>query len=229
VSKDPVDPDRPGESEPLAARLRQFNYVALVGCVFVLVVAVALINALRSEDSGTLGIGAYGEGEPAPKFAVPFAASDLDGDANVDPEKACEIDEPDALRICDYFDRPLVISFWFTKGASQCIEHQDRFDALLPKYGDRANFVSINVRDDRDRVRELIEEHGWQVPVGHDRDGAVSNVYRVGGCPTFVYVKKGGVVKNAEIGDPAIEGLDSQVRSLLKTDGAKVKPAQAQQ
>lgn len=219
---------RRGEPEPMVRRLRQFNYVALVGCLFVFVAAVALISTLRSEDSGTLGIGGYGEGEPVPEFAVPLADGDLDGDANVDPDQACEIDEPEALRICDYFDRPLVISFWFTKQASECIDYQDAFDEAAAKFGDRAGFVSINVRDDRDRVRELIEEHDWQVPVGYDRDGAASNVYRVNFCPTFVYVKTGGVMKNAEIGLEAVEDLDSQIRSLLKSDGAKVQPAKSQ-
>lgn len=218
---------RPGD-EQLPRRFRQFNYVALVGCVFLAVIGFALINALRSEDSGTLGIGGYGVGEPVPEFAVPVAMSDLDGDANVDPDQACGIDEPDAIRVCDYFDRPLVISFWFTKGAAACIDHQDAFDELLPRYGDRVNLLSINVRDDRDRLRELIEEHDWKVPVGYDRDGAVSNIYRVGGCPTFAYVERGGVLKNADIGDDAVEQLDAQVRSLLKSDGQEVKPTESE-
>ena len=99
--------------------------------------------------------------------------------------------------VCDYFDRPLVMSFWFTKGGSQCIDQQDVFDDVALGYKRRLGALSINVRDDRDDVRSLIEEHGWKVPAGYDRDGAVSNIYRVGGCPTFIYVRKGGVMKNA--------------------------------
>jgi len=64
-------------------------------------------------------------------------------------------------------------------------------------------------------VRSLIEEHGWKVPAGYDRDGAVSNIYRVGGCPTFIYVRKGGVMKNASIGKTSAEELNAQIRSLL--------------
>jgi len=218
----------PTEPEGRRPARKPFNYVALVGAAFVLVAAIALINMLRSEDSGTLGIGDYGVGKQIPPFAVPIATGDLDGDANVDPDKACEIDVPGALRICDYFDRPLVISFWFTKGSSRCIDHQDTFDRLLPEYGDRVGLVSINVRDDRDRVRELIDEHDWKVPVGYDRDGAVSNVYRVGGCPTFAFVKRGGVLKNAEIGDTSFDELETQVRSLLKSDGTEVKPTKTE-
>ena len=192
-----------------------FNYVTVVGVAFVVVILLALVNMLRTEDSGTVGIGEVGRGEPVPKFAVPVASSDLDGDANIDPKQACKVEGADVIRVCDYFDRPLVMSFWFTKGGSQCIDQQDVFDDVALGYKRRLGALSINVRDDRDDVRSLIEEHGWKVPVGYDRDGAVSNIYRVGGCPTFIYVRKGGVMKNATIGPASAEELNAQIRSLL--------------
>src|SRR3954464_11723205 len=106
-------------------------YSILVGLVFIAIIAVASINTLRTEDSGV--IGAHDEGDlPLAQFAVPDAASDLDGDANIAqddcetsripcPEAdrrspACDVDVEGAIRVCDLFDRPLVISFWFTKG-----------------------------------------------------------------------------------------------------------------
>lgn len=192
-----------------------FNYVTVVGVAFVVVIVLALVNMLRTEDSGTVGIGDVGRGEPVPKFAVPVASSDLDGDANIDPKQACKVEGADVIRVCDYFDRPLVMSFWFTKGGSQCIDQQDVFDEVALRYKRRLGGLSINVRDDRDDVRSLIEEHGWKVPAGYDRDGAVSNIYRVGGCPTFIYVRKGGVMKNATIGPASAEELNAQIRSLL--------------
>ena len=192
-----------------------FNYVTVVGVAFVVVIVLALVNMLRTEDSGTVGIGDVGRGEPVPKFAVPVASSDLDGDANIDPKQACKVEGADVIRVCDYFDRPLVMSFWFTKGGSQCIDQQDVFDDVTLDYKRRLGALSINVRDDRDDMRSLIEEHGWKVPAGYDRDGAVSNIYRVGGCPTFIYVRKGGVMKNATIGPASAEELNAQIRSLL--------------
>ncbi|MCB0831299.1 MAG: TlpA family protein disulfide reductase [Solirubrobacterales bacterium] len=194
---------------------KPFNYMTLVGIIFLVVVLIALVNMLRTSDSGTVGIGQVGIGDKAAPFAVPLAISDLDGDANVDPGEACSVEGADVLRICDYFDRPLVMSFWFTKGASSCIDQQDIFDQVAARYRAKAGFVSINVRDDRDRVRELIRDHGWKVPVGYDRDGAVSNIYRVGGCPTFLFFRKGGVLEDAEIGSTDTQELGAQVRSLI--------------
>lgn len=201
--------------QPEQTGKKPFNYMAVVGVIFLIVALVALYNALQTTDSGTVGIGDVGLGEQAAPFAVPLVLSDLDGDANVDPEKACSVAGDDVLRICDYFDRPLVMSFWFTKGASSCIGQQDVFEEVATKYQRRAGFVSINVRDDRDRVRELTGEHGWEVPVGHDRDGAVSNLYKVGGCPTFLFYREGGILERAEIGETTTRELGAQVRSLI--------------
>ena len=192
-----------------------FNYGALVGLVFALIIAVALFSLLTGRESGTVGIGDVGIGEKVAPFAVPIATSDLEGDANIDPDEACDVRGEDVLRICDYFDRPTVISFWFTTGASACIDQQDVFETVARRFGDRVNTVSINVRDDRERVRELIEQRDWQVTVGHDTDGAVSNIYRVGGCPTFLFVAPGGVLEKAEIGRTTVGELSAQVRSFV--------------
>jgi len=217
----------PADLEPSGRQKKPFNYMAVVGFAFFLIFAFALFNMLKTEDSGTVGLGPVLIGDTLPPFAVPIATSDLDGDANVDPEKACSVDVEGALRICDYFDRPLVMSFWFTKGSSVCIEPQDIFEELAEHYKSQAGFVSINVRDDRDRVRELIAENGWKVPVGYDRDGAVSNIYRIGVCPTFLFIKPGGVLKSAATGSKTLDDLETQIRSLLKSDGKEIKPTKS--
>ncbi|MGK2932483.1 MAG: TlpA family protein disulfide reductase [Solirubrobacterales bacterium] len=188
-----------------------------VGIAVVLILVVIAFFALRGKESGTVGIGSVGIGEKVAPFAVPVASSDLDGDANIDPEKACEVDLPHVIRICDYFGKPLVMSFWFTKGVSGCDDQQDVFDELEDRYKGRVGLLSINVRDDRDKVRGIISEHGWKVPVGYDRDGAVSNIYKVGLCPTFLFIKPGGILKNAEIGTKTLPELEAQVRSLLRS------------
>ena len=129
-------------------------------------IAVAGINPLSNEDAGVLGAG--GEGDlPLAQFAVPDARSDLEGDANIaqdDCESAgipCPEDGPadpglrgarcqGAIRVCDLFDRPLVLSFWFTRGGD-CEAQEDVFEAAYRRFGDRVNFLAIDVRDDTRR------------------------------------------------------------------------------
>ncbi len=82
------------------------------------------------------------------------------------------------------------------------------------------SFLSLDVRDDRDAVRELVREHGWKMPVGYDHDGAVASLYRVGGCPTFAYAYPGGTLQSASIGDLTASQLDARVRGLLRATRA---------
>jgi hypothetical protein len=166
---------------------------------------------------------------------VPAAAGTLEGDANVAQDDcatsqvpcpaearrtpACRIGTAGAIRVCDLFGRPLVISFWFTKGDG-CADQQDAVDSAFERYRGRVNFLSLDVRDDRDTVRELIRRHRWRVPVGYDRDGAVAGLYGVGGCPTFAYVYPGGTLQSAGIGELTPAQLDAQVADLLRATRA---------
>ncbi len=212
------------------------RYSVIVGLLFLVIIVVATIGTLSNGGGeGTLGLDRQPPRWPLPEFAVPAAAGELEGDANVAqddcessalpcPEDArrtaaCRIDTPGALRVCDFFDLPLVISFWFTKGGD-CADQQDVVNAAYRRYRGRVNFLSLDVRDDRDTVRELIHQHGWKLPVGYDRDGAVASLYKVGGCPTFAYVHPGGTLAGASIGDLTKAQLEARVERLLDASRA---------
>ena len=207
------------------------RYSILVGLLFAAVVVIALLNARGGESGGTLGLDEQPHLWPLPEFAVPVAASELEGDANVAQDDcetsqvpcpaearrtpACRVSGVDAIRVCDFFDRPLVVSFWFSKGGGTCVEQQDAVNAAYRRYRERVGFLSLNVRDDRDTVRDLIRERGWEMPVGYDHDGAVASLYRVGICPTFAYVYPGGVLQSASIGVLSAAQLGARVQELL--------------
>lgn len=210
----------------------------LVGAVFVVIIAIAVINGTRTEDSGIFGANEADEGAPLPEFAVPEALGPLAGDANIgqggcDTDEtpcppdaqlpsACEVDLPGAIRVCDLFSKPLAISFWFTRGAD-CTPAQDDFDRVASRFGDEVNFLIINVRDDRDQVRELIRERGWTVPVGHDADGAVSNIYRIGICPTVHLAYPGGTLMRSLFGEDEVAELELEtaIEGLLSASARR--------
>jgi thiol-disulfide isomerase/thioredoxin len=109
-----------------------------------------------------------------------------------------------------------VISFWFTRGGD-CLPTQDVVDEVASRYRGRVNFLSVNVRDERESVREIIAERGWEIPVGHDADGAVSNIYRVGVCPTVAFAYPGGILRDALVGSEELgrEQLVAAVEDLI--------------
>jgi thiol-disulfide isomerase/thioredoxin len=212
------------------------RYSVIVGLFFLAVILIATIHTLSGGGSGesTLGLDRQEPNWPLPEFAVPAAAGQLEGDANVAQddcesstvpcpgdarrEPACRISTAGAIRVCDLFNRPLVISFWFTKGGD-CADEQDIFESVYERYRDRVNFLSLDVRDGRETVQELIRQHGWKMPVGYDRDGAVASLYKIGGCPTYAYAYPGGTLQSASIG-LTVAQLSARVRQLLRASRA---------
>ena len=98
---------------------------------------------------------------------------------------------PGAIRVCDLFDKP---------ARDLVLVHPRR--RLRPQPGrlrrgrrpiPRPGQLPQHRRPRRSRGRSprIVREHGWTVPVGLDRDGAVSNLYRVGVCPTIVLAYPG--------------------------------------
>ena len=232
------EPDQQGprDRRPTPARPGR-AYSLVVGLAFIALIVVAAINTLRTSEGGVLGSGGD-RGTALAQFAVPEARGPVEGDANVyqddcasselpcpaDDQRtpACEVtgpdvDDGDVIRVCDLFDRPLVISFWFTRGGD-CLPTQDVVDRVAARYRGRVNFLSLNVRDDRDTVRRVIEERGWQIPVGQDVDGAVSNIYRVGVCPTVAFAYPGGILRDAAVGSAELSEADltADVQSLIR-------------
>jgi hypothetical protein len=228
------EPRKPGEEPPEGETPRPgARYSLIVGLAFVALVGYATYNSIQTDEGGLLGAEDAERGRALPEFAVPDITTDLEGDANVyqddcetsqnpcpeDAQRtpACKIDEPRAIRVCDLFDKPLAISFWFTGGAD-CLAEQDAFNRASERFEGKVNFLSVNVRDDIADVRQIAEERGWSVPVGWDSDGAVSNAYRVGLCPTMALALPGGILDDAVIGTESFtdEALDAELERLIE-------------
>ena len=207
------------------------RYSIVVGLIFLALVAIASFHTLGSGEPSTLGLEKLPPRWPLPEFAVPAASGPLEGDANVAQDDcetgeipcpkgarrtpACQIHVAGAIRVCDLFSRPLVVSFWFTKGGN-CAEQQDAVESAYQRYRGRVGFLSLDVGDERSAVRELVRRRRWRMPVGYDRDGAVGDLYGVGGCPTFAYAYPGGTLQSASVGDLTAQQLDARVRDLLR-------------
>lgn len=210
------------------------RYSILAGLLLVAVIVIAMLNH-AGQNADTLGLERQPLHWALPEFAVPAAAGQLEGDANVAQDDcstaelpcppsarrtpACQVQGPDVIRVCDLFDRPSVISFWFSMGGN-CVDQQDVVSTVFERYRDRVNFLSLDVRDSRETLRELVREHGWKMPVGFDRDGAVATLYRVGGCPTFAYVYPGGTLQGASGRELSASQLGSRIQALLRSTRA---------
>jgi peroxiredoxin len=190
--------------------------VVAIGVLFLAVIVYASVNTASNRPIGLEA------GARAPKFAAPSATGTTDRDANVDPRKACGIRGKDVVNICDYFDRPIVLTAWFSRCGGHCEPQLDRVERIRRRFPGVA-FIGLDVRDSLDKARETVVEHGWRFPMALDRDGAVSALYGVVVGPTtfFIYPRDrpdgAGVLREVVRHELPEAALGARVEALVRT------------
>jgi hypothetical protein len=219
---DEADLARERESKPAGPPPRPAGrYMWVVGIAFVIVLAVAGLNALRHSGGGLHGPTV---GKPLPQFAAPLATSSLNGDANVKQRvgqsnqlgkvPACQVRVPGSVTSCALARKPLVLSV-IVPGATKCESQLDLFQRMAAAHP-RAQFAAVVSGGSHAKVAALVRQRGWTFPVAVDRDLSVFNLYRVAVCPTTVFAFRGGKVEST-----AIHPLSqAQVSARLRAIGA---------
>ena len=218
AERDRSDPDR--ERRPEVPRPGN-KYAWAVGILMLMGLGV-LLFAQTIPNSGE-GLEGPAPGSRLKAFAAPSALGDLEGEANVCqrrpcPEQAgkvpaCEVVADDVVNLCRLRRHPLVLTFIFDRGAD-CYPQVDRTERVMDDL-DGVRFATVYFTDkERDEVRGLVESRRWRQPVAVDEDGAVANLYRVGGCPTTVFAHAGGRVAGTELGNVTESELRRRARSL---------------
>jgi hypothetical protein len=217
--------DEEGEPSAEEARRAARPYSIVVGLLFLAAVVFAGVNSLSNEGSGLQGLQ---EWQPLPRFAAPSATGTIDRDANVNDDDraangerrtpACEVPGPRAqvIRICDFFDRPLVLVAWFTRGCGSCEPQLDTVEAVRRSFPN-VGFLGVDIADSLEHARSEVSENGWRFPMALDRDGAVSALYGIGVGPTTVFAYPGGIVMKTVFGEQDRLELVTNVRRLLRS------------
>jgi hypothetical protein len=208
------------ESSAADARRAARPYTIVVGGLFLIFVIIAGINALSNRTPGPGGLNA---GEPLPRFAAPAASGSEKGDANIFQDDrggrtpACEVPGPQTqvIRICDFFDRPLVMVGWFTRGCGTCERQLDTVEKVRRRFPQVA-FLGLDIADSVKSARRRVREHGWRFPMAVDPDGAVSGLYRIGGGPISFFAYPGGIAMETAFGELDEHELVTRVRQLLR-------------
>lgn len=184
-------------------------------------------STLPNRGRGLLG---PDPGSPAPPFAAPQVRGSLSGDANVCARRpcprragrtpACEVRGAGVVNACDLWrDRPLVLAFVFDRGA-ECLPFVDRLQQVARRVP-RVRFAAVYfTRKERGEARAIAAARRWRLPVALDRDGAITNAYRVGVCPTTVLIEKGGRVRRSLFGLVAADDLAAAANRLATATSA---------
>jgi hypothetical protein len=216
----------PDEGPPETPRPAS-RYAWVVGVAFLIVIAVAGLNAFRHEGRGSRGprVGTH-----LPRFSAPLATGPLEGDANVCQRRrcpsnagklpACDVRSRQVVNSCELWKRrPVVLTVIFDR-AADCFPQVDRVQRAMKSARGVQYAVVYFSRNKRDDVRATVRHRAWTMPVALDKDGAVTNLYGVGVCPTTVFALRGGRVEETSLGNLTEPQLRAGVRSLLRRQRA---------
>jgi len=197
------------------------KYAWLVGILMFMALGVLLfVQTIPNSGEGL-------EGPPVGKrlkaFAAPSATGAISGDANVCQRSpcpkqageapACELVSEDVVNLCELRKRPLVLTFIFDRGAD-CYPQVDRTERVKDDLAGVQFATVFFSRKKPEEIRRLVEERRWTQPVAVDQDGAVANLYGVGGCPTTVFADAGGRVAETKLGNITEQELRTRAERL---------------
>jgi hypothetical protein len=189
-------------------------YSAVVGVIFLAVVVFAGINSVSNKAPSLM------PGDALPKFAAPSATGTTDKDANIRPDRACTIRVKDAIRVCDYFDRPLVMVAWFKRGCDSCRPQLDTVERVRSRFPG-VNFLGLDIKDSLGNAGKEVRDHGWRFPMALDRNGDVSRIYAIAGGPTLFFAYPGGVLQRIVRGALDDRAFVAHVEALVKASRAR--------
>lgn len=210
-------PETPIQGAPYA------RYIAIVGCVVLLVVlGIVLLN----KSHLTSGLA---PNTKAPPFAVPLATGRLEGDADIAVHghegqlgkvAACKERPAEALNICELYERgPVVLALFLN--ASSCPSVLPELQAASRRFPE-VSFAAVAIRGQHAEVRDLVHRQRLTIPVGFDAQGALAALYRVLTCPQINFIYPGGVTQGHTLLEkPSPAALQARVSKLLAASKAR--------
>lgn len=110
--------------------------------------------------------------------------------------------EGNSVTLSDLKGKVVFLDFWAT-WCPPCRESLPHTQSLSQhekaKAGDLV-VLAVNAREDAEKVKQFMQEKGFTFRVLLDKDGAVMDMYKVQGIPTFVLIDREGKVAWVQIG-----------------------------
>lgn len=126
--------------------------------------------------------------------------------------------EGEAVKLSDYYGKPVVMNFWAT-WCGYCKEEMPDFQEVYEEYKDKVEFLFINStdgsRETREKAETYLQEQGYTIPAFYDEDLDAVYTYSVNSLPTTMLLDKQGRVAAYAPGLVGKEALANALDALL--------------
>lgn len=134
------------------------------------------------------------------------------------PDFVVQNQSGETVKLSEYFGKPIVLNFWAT-WCGPCKSELPAFDAAYHSYGDRAEFLLVNLTDGQRETVEIVEEfvaeNDYTFPVYYDTLTSAASAYSVYGVPVTYFIASDGTIQNGYMGAMTAEQLEEFLQALL--------------
>lgn len=136
--------------------------------------------------------------------------------SNAAVEAVLEGFEGGTVRLSDFRGAPLVLNYW-ASWCAPCLDEMPGFEAVYQRNLDRVGFLGVNITDDQNAARAVIEMTGITYPVAVDADGSTFPIFGGLGMPTTVFIDSAGRQLDVITGALSEEALQDTIDTLFGT------------
>lgn len=112
--------------------------------------------------------------------------------------------------------KPVLINFWAT-WCPPCRMEMPGLQSLYEEYGDRIDFVMINLGETKETIQDfLVENELYTFPIGYDETNSYGDKFSIMAIPTTYIVGKDKVIKNYVIGAREERQFKEYIEEVLK-------------
>lgn len=123
---------------------------------------------------------AAGATEEEPRQVPDFTVYDIDGNP---------------VSLSDFYGKPILLNFW-ASWCGPCVMEMPEFQKFYESYGDRVQFVIVNLTDGYQETvessSEFVAEQGYTFPVYYDTDIDAARKYGVNAVPVSYFIDAEG-------------------------------------
>jgi thiol-disulfide isomerase/thioredoxin len=139
-----------------------------------------------------------------------------DGARRATPDFTLDTLDGGKFKLANQLGKPVIVNFWAT-WCPPCRAELPAFEEVYRNHRDTGLvIVGVDVAESPDVVAKFVAETGLTFSIALDTGGETTELYRIQGMPTTLFVGRDGKIRDTVIGGPLTKAaIESKVADLL--------------